>query len=112
MKELVLAIKGMEQELLEKCGVSLKEVLVLCAIGCERITASEIVERTTLRSSHVSKVTGALEEQGLLERHLGHADKRQVFFSLKSKGLECIENLKRHTFEIPELLRPVFDTYI
>ena len=58
MKELMIAIKSMEHELLEKCGVSLKEALALCAIGDEKITASDIVERTGLRSSHVSKVTG------------------------------------------------------
>lgn len=108
MKELVIAVKSMEKELLEKCGVSFKEALALCAIGDERITASDIVERTGLRSSHVSKVTGVLEEQGMVERHLGQEDKRQVFFSLKQNGVECIEKIKGHTFEIPELLRPAF----
>lgn len=112
MKDLILAIKGMEQELLETCGVSLKGILTLCAIGNDRITASDIVERTGLRSSHVSKVTGVLEEQGLVERHLGKEDKRQFFFSLTAKGLGSLETVKGHTFEIPVILRSVFEAYV
>lgn len=108
MKNIIHAVKEMETGLIDACGVSLKEVLALFAIGDEKITASEIVQRTGLRSSHVSKVTGKLEESGFLERNFGSEDKRQVFFSLKKKGFDCIETVKRHKFEIPDLLTPLF----
>lgn len=107
----MFAVKGMERQLIDACGVSLKEVLTLLAIGDSRITASDIVRCTGLRSSHVSKVTGHLEELGYLERYFGSEDKRKVFFSLKRKGLDCIEGVKQYDFEIPELLRPLFDEY-
>lgn len=109
MKNVMFAVKGMERQLIDACGVSLKEVLALFAIGDSRITASDIVQCTGLRSSHVSKVTGHLEELGYLERHFGSEDKRKVFFSLKQKGLDCIERVKLHNFEVPGLLRPLFD---
>lgn len=105
----MFAVKGMELQLVESCGVSLKEVLALCAIGNETIAASDIVQRTGLRSSHVSKVTGHLEEQVLLERNFGNEDKRKVFFSLTQKGLDCLEKVRLQKFEIPKLLRPIFE---
>lgn len=105
----MFAVKGMELQLVESCGVSLKEVLALCAIGNETVTASDIVQRTGLRSSHVSKVTGHLEEQAFLVRSFGNEDKRNVFFSLTHKGISCLEKVRFHSFEVPLLLRPIFD---
>ncbi len=110
MRELMIALSDFENRLTETQGVSLNEAMVLCALGNESVTASVIAERTGLRPSNTSKVIGALEERKLIERQLGKQDKRQMYLSLTIKGKECLERIKVYKFDIPELLKPLFDS--
>ncbi|MBQ4056967.1 MAG: winged helix DNA-binding protein [Bacteroidaceae bacterium] len=111
MRELMMALSDFENKLMEAHGVSLNEAMVLCALGGECVTASVIAERTGLRPSHTSKVIGALEERGYLMRELGKQDKRQMYLSLTEAGKECLGRIKAYEFEVPELLKPVFEGY-
>ena len=111
MRELMMALSNFESKLMDANGVSLNEAMVLCALGGECVTASVIAERTGLRPSHTSKVIGALEERGYLMRELGKQDKRQMYLSLTNEGKVCLDRIKAYQFEVPDLLRPVFETY-
>ncbi len=111
MRELMMALSDFENKLMDAHGVSLNEAMVLCALGGECVTASVIAERTGLRPSHASKVIGALEERGYLMRELGKQDKRQMYLSLTEAGKECLGRIKAYEFEVPELLKPVFEGY-
>ena len=111
MRELMMALSDFENKLMDAHGVSLNEAMVLCALGGECVTASVIAERTGLRPSHTSKVIGSLEERGYLVRELGKTDKRQIYLSMTSTGNQCLQDIKSHSFEVPALLRPVFETY-
>ena len=111
MRELMMALSDFENKLMEAHGVSLNEAMVLCALGGECVTASVIAERTGMRPSHASKVIGALEERGYLMRELGKQDKRQMYLSLTEAGKECLGRIKAYEFEVPELLKPVFEGY-
>lgn len=111
MRELMMALSEFENKLMDAHGVSLNEAMVLCALGSECITASVIAERTALRPSHASKVIGALEKQGYLIRELGKLDKRQMYLSLTNAGKECLEQIKDYKYEVPTILKPVFDKY-
>lgn len=112
MRELMIALSDFENKLMDTHGVSLNEAMVLCALGDECITASIIAERTGLRPSHASKVIGTLEARGYLIRELGKQDKRQMYLSLTDGGKGCLEQIKRYEFEVPALLKPVFDGYV
>lgn len=112
MRELFSALSSLENNLTEAHGVSLNEAMILCALGDECITASVIAERTGLRPSHASKVIGTLEARGYLIRELGKQDKRQMYLSLTDVGKGCLEQIKRYEFEVPALLKPVFDGYV
>ena len=111
MRELMMALSDFENKLMEAQGVSLNEAMVLCALGGECVTASVIAERTGMRPSHASKVIGALEERGYLMRELGKQDKRQMYLSLTEAGKECLGRIKAYEFEVPKLLKPVFEGY-
>ena len=111
MRELMMALSDFENKLMDAHGVSLNEAMVLCALGGECITASVIAERTGLRPSHTSKVIGSLEDQGYLMRELGKQDKRQIYLSLTNEGKVCLARIKAYQFEVPDLLKPVFETY-
>ena len=112
MRELMTALSDFENKLMDTHGVSLNEAMILCALGDECITASVIAERTGLRPSHASKVIGTLEARGYLIRELGKQDKRQMYLSLTDVGKGCLEQIKRYEFEVPALLKPVFDGYV
>ena len=111
MRELMMALSNFESKLMDANGVSLNEAMVLCALGGECVTASVIAERTGLRPSHTSKVIGSLEDQGYLMRELGKQDKRQIYLSLTNEGKVCLDRIKAYQFEVPDLLKPVFETY-
>lgn len=111
MRELMKALSDFEGHLTDAHGVSLNEAMAMCALGSECVTASVIAERTGLRPSHCSKVIGALEEKGYLVRELGKQDKRQMYLSLTDAGKDCLFRIKKHDFEVPLLLKPVFEAY-
>lgn len=106
-----MALSDFENKLMEAQDVSLNEAMVLCALGRECVTSSVIAERTGMRPSHASKVIGALEERGYLMRELGKQDKRQMHLSLTDEGRKCLDRIKAYQFEVPELLKPVFEAY-
>ena len=111
MRELMMALSDFENKLMDAHGVSLNEAMVLCSLGGECVTASVVAERTGLRPSHASKVIGTLEERGYLKRELGKQDKRQIYLSLTNEGKVCLDRIKAYQFEVPDLLKPVFETY-
>ena len=109
MRELLKALSELEANLMEYHGVSLNEAMVLCSIGAETVTASEVVDRTGLRASHTSKVIRAAEEKKLLKRTLGEKDKRMMYFTLTSKGHRCLDDIKEKGVEVPSVLMPLFN---
>ena len=111
MRELMMALSDFENKLMDAHGVSLNEAMVLCSLGGECVTASVVAERTGLRPSHASKVIGTLEERGYLKRELGKQDKRQMYLSLTNEGRKCLYRIKAYQFEVPDLLKPIFETY-
>ena len=111
MRELFAALSYLEKELTEIHGVTLNEAMVLCAVGNEDVTASDISNRTGLLPSHTSKVIGSLEKQRLIERRLGKQDKRKIYLSLTKEGKSRLERIKVHEFDIPDVLEPLFEKY-
>ncbi len=108
MRDLCRALTELEQELTERCGVSLNEAMILCCLGGEKLTAGEISEQTGLLASHASKVIRSLETKELLVRQLGTCDRRQMLFSLSEKGKERLVGLRETELDVPEPLKPLF----
>ena len=111
MRELLKALSELETQLINTYGISLNEAMVLCSIGGETVTAGTIVERTGMTPSHASKTISLIEKKEMVTRHLGRQDKRQMYFTLTEKGKNCLEEIKKQGVDIPELLRPLFNTY-
>jgi DNA-binding MarR family transcriptional regulator len=67
----------------------------------------ELAERLFLRPHSASELVKRMEEQGLLRRETGTADKRQVTVRLHQRGETMLENLSRsHRAELRRL-RPM-----
>lgn len=108
MRELVRAISELEEQLINRHGLSLNEAMVVCCLGEERLTASKVSENIGLTPSNTSKVLRSVESKGLLERMMGETDRRQMSFMLTQKGMEYLQKLKTEELEIPEFVRPLF----
>ena len=105
MRDLMQALAGIENNLMEVHGVSLNEAMVLCSIGTDTVTAGTIIACTGMTSSHTSKTIRSAEEKGLLTRSLGENDKRQMYFSLTPEGERCLTQLHCCDIEVPAVLK-------
>lgn len=112
MRELFRALSELENSLVDVHGISLNEAMVLCSIGDETIAASAIVKRTGMKASHTSKVIRLVEDKGFIRRDLGTEDKRQMYFSLTDKAKACLAGIKEKGIEVPDLLLPLFGSYV
>lgn len=111
MRNIYKALSDFENSFEEVHGVGLNEAMALCSIGEDTLSATEISEKTGMSTSHTSKVIRSIEEKKLIKRVLGEKDKRQMYFSLNTKGKKCLSEMKCGSVEIPELLKPLFEKH-
>lgn len=109
MRDIYKSLAEFENSFESVHGVSLNEAMTLCCIDNDTLSAAAISSQTGLTNSHSSKVIRSIEEKGLIERALGDKDKRQMYFTLTTKGKKSLSAMKCGTVEIPEILKPVFD---
>lgn len=109
MKEIFKAIRNFEDNFYWAHRISLNEAMVLCTLKTEKLSSSDISEKTGFTPSHTSKLLRAVEDKELIERILGETDKRQMYFSLTSKGAEKLNGIHCRSVEIPDILKPVFE---
>lgn len=108
MRELCMALAQLEENLIEKHGVSLNEAMALCSIGNETVTAGLVASRCGLKPPHASKVIATIEKRGLVMRQLGCNDKRTMCFTLTEEGKARLARLKEKGVNVPETLVPFF----
>ena len=76
----------------------------------EAMTATSLSKRTELTPSHASKMLRILEEKELIVRTLGEVDRRLMQFHLSQNGKKLVGELELEKVEIPELLKPLFES--
>ena len=84
-------IKELDAELQAAHGLPLSsfDVLVQLSVAPNgRMQMSELAEAVHLSRSGLTRMVDRLERQGLLERHKGERDPRQVFACITKAGLE------------------------
>jgi DNA-binding MarR family transcriptional regulator len=94
----------------EKAGLTPRQHQALLAIRAGpggTLRVGELAERLFLRPHSASELVQRMEEQGLLRREAGAADKRQVRLRLHERGETMLEDLSRsHRAELRRL-RPM-----
>src|SRR5215207_7824165 len=84
-------VKELDAELQDAHGLPLSsfDVLVQLSVAPNgRMQMSELAEAVHLSRSGLTRMVDRLERQGLLERHKGERDPRQVFACITKAGLE------------------------
>lgn len=105
IRDIYRLIYDFEQNFEKRFDLSLNEGMLLCSLNdSEKLSSGEIASALGLTCSNTSKVIKSVEKKNLIERVIGAEDKRQMYFSLTSKGRDTINNIKSSGIEIPEAL--------
>ena len=113
MRDVFKAMARFEDSFEKVYKISLNEAMILCALqeaSPKNMTATSLSKRTELTPSHASKMLRILEEKELIVRTLGEEDRRLMQFHLSQSGKKLIRQLALEKVEIPELLKPLFES--
>ena len=111
MRDVFKAMARFEDAFEKVYQVSL--AMILCALqeaSPNNMTATSLSKRTELTPSHASKMLRILEEKELIVRTLGEEDRRLMQFHLSQSGKKLVRQLALEKVEIPELLKPLFES--
>lgn len=84
-------VKDLDAELRAAHGLPLSSFDVLAQLSLapdDRMQMHELAEAVHISRSGLTRLVDRLEHQGLIERHKGERDPRQVFACITSSGLE------------------------
>ncbi|WP_099463185.1 MULTISPECIES: winged helix DNA-binding protein [Parabacteroides] len=94
IKDIYKTLYAFEKTFTENNDITINEAMLLCCLKeGESKSAGTICEFIGLSNSRVSKVITAVENKGFIRRNINKNDKRQMFFSLTSKGKEKIQQM-------------------
>lgn len=107
IRDLYRSISEFETEFQDKYEICLNEGMLLCTLGENKLSSSELAERLGLTNSNASKVIRSIEKKGFIERIVGKEDKRQMYFTLTEKGNNLLDTIKCSEIDMPELLKSI-----
>jgi DNA-binding MarR family transcriptional regulator len=81
------------------------EALCLCSVSGGCTLAGDLGEEVTLSPSRLSRVLGALETKGLLERTRRKDDKRTWDLALTAEGAALVARMRDGEIELPVEIR-------
>lgn len=94
-------VKELDAELRATHGLALSsfDVLVQLSLATNgRMQMFELAEAVHISRSGLTRLVDRLERQGMLERHRGERDPRQVFACITSRGLERLAETAPRTW--------------
>lgn len=91
IKDIYKTLYQFEKTFAEVHNITINEAMVLCCLkDNESKSAGTLCEFIGLSNSRVSKILTAVENKEFIYRVINKEDKRQMFFSLTSKGKEKV----------------------
>lgn len=108
IRDICRAVYEFEMKFQATYGIGLNEGMVLCSISnLGQCSSGQLAELLGLSSSNSSKVIISVENKGLIERIVGKADKRQMYFKLTSQGKKLLEEVKCNSEYLIEALAKI-----
>ena len=109
MRDVFKAMARFEDAFEKVYQVSLNEAMILCALqeaSPNNMTATSLSNL----SERQEEAEQLLEEKELIVRTLGEEDRRLMQFHLSQSGKKLVRQLALEKVEIPELLKPLFES--
>lgn len=113
--------QGFERLYSERFGIGIPQWRVLAVLGqYGGLTSKDIGMRSHMHKTMVSRAVGELERNGLVERRLNRADRREAFLSLTTTGQRTYGEIvplardyaARLTADLSEADREAFDRIV
>lgn len=105
IRDIRQAVTRFEADFERRYGISLNEGMVLCSLkDGVRLSSGELGEMLGLTPSNASKVIAAAERKGLIERGMGTADKRRMYFTITEQGRSAFGGISCDEITMPEAL--------
>ena len=97
IRDLQRAVNQFEAAFEKRYGICLNEGMALCSLSnAERMCPGRLGELLGLTPSNTSKVLRSAESKGLVLRELCCKDRRQMHYSLTTKGRELLASVDCH----------------
>lgn len=110
IRDLYRSIVEFEASFQTQHTLCLNEGMLLCTLQARsQCSSGEIAEQLGLTPSNTSKVICSVERKGLVQRVLGEADKRQMYFSLTDLGEQKLREIHCDEIEIPAVLQKTLE---
>jgi MarR family transcriptional regulator, organic hydroperoxide resistance regulator len=84
-------LKKLNQDLQQQANISLDEAIVLCCLSQRCKHQGNVADETGLTATQASRVLSRLENKSLIQRSIGHADKRMMIFNITPTGRQTLE---------------------
>lgn len=108
IRDIYRVIYDFEEAFYTNYGIKLNEGMLICSLHkMGECCSGQIAEQLGLTLSNASKVILSAERKGLVERFIGKEDKRQMFFRLTEKGIECNAVIHCDSTEMTQLLHVI-----
>lgn len=110
LRDIFRSIREFEISFQDKYDLCLNEGMAICSLKHGRMSSSDLAEKLGLSASNMSKVIKSVEDKGLIKRHMGKEDKRQMYFMLSKQGEEKLLQLSAEESSIDSVLASIYDT--
>jgi len=107
IRDIYRVIMFFEADFQQRYDMCLNEGMALCVLQNGKLSSKELAESLTLARSNTSKIIKSLEDKMLIKRILGKTDKRQMYFTLTSKGKEKLETMNSEEQTIAPVLNDI-----
>lgn len=108
IRDIYKAIGEFEEDFIKRFDLSLNEGMLLCYLQEKgELTSTTLAKELQLTCSNTSKLIKSVEEKEYIERKLGTQDKREMYFSLTSKGDNILNHIKTSNIDLPKELKRV-----
>jgi DNA-binding MarR family transcriptional regulator len=99
----------MQREVLTPAGLRIQEWRVLWSLAREGEThLRELARRASVDASHVSRLAGKLENEGLIERKIDAQDARRLIFAITGKGMALYEEVRPKAIDVSRQFRDLY----
>ncbi len=110
LKGLLRLVAGLEEEIMERYGLTLTEALTLCSVGGGCSSTGDLAAEVALSPSRLSRVLGKLERKGLVERRRRAEDHRNWETEPSPSGRLLLEDMRATGVTVPGPLNAYLET--
>lgn len=108
LKDIYNALYDFEKQYAEINKITINEAIILYALNDDKPkAANKLYDYVGLSQSRVSRILADIEKKGYITRRLGTKDKRNILFSLTSKGMEKSKEITKQRINFSKLIEQI-----